>query len=113
MAVMANPIYGPDIVVAKPVCGIIIATPVYGCNIMIAEPIICSAVVIVNAMCGIMWSDLCVITVAKQIRAIMTASPSVARKRPRSFGQKGRWQVTPKHEYTRDPVKSEWADTAV
>ena len=28
----------------------------------------------------------------------------------RSFCQKCRWQVTPKHAYTLDPVKSEWAD---
>ena len=34
----------------------------------------------------------------------------VARKRPRSFCQKCRWQVTPKHAYTLDPSKSEWAD---
>ena len=39
---------------------------------------------------------------------------AVARKRPRSFCQKCRWQVTPKHAYTFDPTKSEWADyTAV
>ena len=36
----------------------------------------------------------------------------VARKRPRSFCQKCVWQVTPKHAYTRDPTKSEWADYA-
>ena len=38
---------------------------------------------------------------------------AVARKRPRSFCQKCRWQVTPKHAYTLDPTKSEWADYAV
>ena len=37
---------------------------------------------------------------------------AVARKRPRSFGQKCRWQVTPKHSYMLDPTKSEWADYA-
>ena len=37
---------------------------------------------------------------------------AVARKRPRSFYQKCRWQVTPKHAYTLDPMKSEWADYA-
>ena len=37
---------------------------------------------------------------------------AVARKRPRSFFQKCRWQVTPKHAYTLDPMKSEWADCA-
>ena len=36
----------------------------------------------------------------------------VAHKRPRSFCQKCRWQVTPKHAYTTDPAKSEWADYA-
>ena len=34
----------------------------------------------------------------------------VARKRSRLFCQKCRWQVTPKHAYTLDPAKSEWAD---
>ena len=34
---------------------------------------------------------------------------AVARERPRSFCQKRRWQVTPKHVYTLDPTKSEWA----
>ena len=37
---------------------------------------------------------------------------TVARKRPRSFCQKCRWQITPKHAYTLDPTKSEWADEA-
>ena len=37
---------------------------------------------------------------------------AVARKRPRSFCQKCRLQVTPKHAYTLDPSKSEWADYA-
>ena len=37
---------------------------------------------------------------------------AVARKRPRSFCRKCRWQVTPKHAYTVDPSKSEWADYA-
>ena len=36
----------------------------------------------------------------------------VARKRPWSFCQKCRWQITPKDPYTRDPSKSEWADCA-
>ena len=34
---------------------------------------------------------------------------AVARKRPQSFCQKCRWQVTPKHAYTFDPTKSERA----
>ena len=39
---------------------------------------------------------------------------AVARKRPWSFCQKCRWQISPKHAYTLDPKKSEWADyTAV
>ena len=37
---------------------------------------------------------------------------AVACKRPRSFCQQCRWQVTPKHEYTLDLSKSEWADYA-
>ena len=37
---------------------------------------------------------------------------AVARKRPRSFCQKCRWQVTPKHAYTFDPTMFEWADYA-
>ena len=37
---------------------------------------------------------------------------TVARKRPRSSCPKYRWQVTPKHAYTLDPTKSEWADYA-
>ena len=37
---------------------------------------------------------------------------AMARKRPRSFYQKCKWQVTPKHIYTLAPTKSEWADYA-
>ena len=37
---------------------------------------------------------------------------TVARKRPRSFCPKRRWQVTPEHAYTLNPKKSEWADYA-
>ena len=37
---------------------------------------------------------------------------AVARKGPRSFCQKCRWQGTPKHAHTFDPTKSEWADDA-
>ena len=37
---------------------------------------------------------------------------AVPRKRPRSFCQKCRWKVSPKHAYTLDPTKSEWADHA-
>ena len=38
---------------------------------------------------------------------------AVASKRPQSFCQKCRWQVTSKHAYILDPAKSEWADYAV
>ena len=37
---------------------------------------------------------------------------AMARKRPRSFCQKCRWQVTPKHTYTTDPTNWQWADYA-
>ena len=37
---------------------------------------------------------------------------AVACKRPRSFCKQCRWQATPKHAYTLDPTKSEWADYA-
>ena len=37
---------------------------------------------------------------------------AVASKRARSFYQECRWQVTPKHAYTLDPTKSEWAGCA-
>ena len=33
----------------------------------------------------------------------------MTRKRLRSFRQECRWQVAPKHAYTLDPTKSEWA----
>ena len=36
----------------------------------------------------------------------------MACKRPKSFCQKCRWQVIPKHAYTCNPSKSEWADYA-
>ena len=37
---------------------------------------------------------------------------AVARRRPRSFCRKCRWQLTPKHAYTFDPTKSERANCA-
>ena len=37
---------------------------------------------------------------------------TVACKRPWSFCQKCRWQVTSKHAYTLDPTRLEWADNA-
>ena len=44
--------------------------------------------------------------------SIPTHVTAVACKRPWSFCQKCRWQVTPKHAYTLDPSKWEWADYA-
>ena len=56
-------------------------------------------------------SQLCVLTLIRcPFQPRVTA---VARKRPRSFCQKCRFQVTPKYAYTFDPSKSEWADYAV
>ena len=37
---------------------------------------------------------------------------AVARKRPRSFCQKCRWQVTPIYAYTPDPTKGDRTDYA-
>ena len=54
--------------------------------------------------------QLCVLTLIRcSFHSRVTA---VAPKRPRSFCQKCRWQVTPKYAYTLDPKKSEWADYA-
>ena len=53
-------------------------------------------------------NKLCVLTLIRcPFRPRVTA---VARKRPRPFCQKCRWQVTHKHAYTPDPSKLEWAD---
>ena len=55
-------------------------------------------------------SQLCVLDLIRcPFRPRVTA---VARNRPRSFCQKCRWLVTPKHTYSHDPSKSEWADYA-
>ena len=55
-------------------------------------------------------SQLCVLTLIRcPFHPRVTA---VTRKRPRSFCQKCRWQVTPKHAYTLYPSKLEWADYA-
>ena len=55
-------------------------------------------------------SQLCVLTVIRcPFHPRVTA---VARKRPRPFCQKCRWQVTPNYAYTLDPSTSEWADYA-
>ena len=58
----------------------------------------------------LLQSQLCVLTLIQcPFHPCVTA---VAHKRPWSFCQKCRWQVTPKHEYTFDPMESEWADCA-
>ena len=44
--------------------------------------------------------------------SIPTGVTTVTCKRPRSFCQKCRWQVTPKQADTLHPTKSEWADCA-
>ena len=58
----------------------------------------------------LLQSELCVLTLIRcPLRPSVTA---VALKTSRLFCQKCRWQVTPKHAYTLDPSKSEWADIA-
>ena len=58
----------------------------------------------------LLQSQLCVLTLIR--RPFQPRVTAVASKRSRSFCQKCRWQVTPKHAYTPDPSKSEWADHA-
>ena len=46
----------------------------------------------------------------------MSVPPGVttmAHKRPQSFSEKSRWQVTPEHAYTLDPTNLGWADYGV
>ena len=58
----------------------------------------------------LLQSQLCVLTLIRcPFHPHITA---LACKRPRSFCQKCRWQVTSKHVYTLDPLKLEWADYA-
>ena len=58
----------------------------------------------------LLQSQLCVLTLIRcPFHPHITA---LACKRPRSFCQKCSWQVTSKHVYTLDPLKSEWADYA-
>ena len=58
----------------------------------------------------LLQSQLCVLTLIRcPFHPRVTA---VARKRLRPFCKKSRWHVTPKHAYTFDPMKSEWADYA-
>ena len=54
-------------------------------------------------------STLCADSYSVSVPLRVTA---MARKRPQPFCQKCRWQVTPRHAYTFDPTKSEWADYA-
>ena len=58
----------------------------------------------------LLQSQLCVLTLIRC--PFHTHVTAVAGKRPWSFCQKCRWQVTPKHAYTHDPMRSEWADYA-
>ena len=58
--------------------------------------------------CGrdlILWADSYSVSVPPRVTAM-------ARKRPRSYCQKCRRRVTPKHAYSLDPTKSESADYA-
>ena len=55
-------------------------------------------------------SQLCVLTLTR--RPFHPSVTAEARKRPRSFCQKCRRQVTPQNVYTLDPTKSERADYA-
>ena len=55
-------------------------------------------------------SQLCVLTLIRC--PFHPRGTAVARKRPRSFCQKCKWQVKPRHANTLDPTKSEWADYA-
>ena len=58
----------------------------------------------------LLQSQLCVLTLIQCL--LHPCVTTLARKRPWSFCQKCRWQVTPKHPYTLDPMKLEWADYA-
>ena len=58
----------------------------------------------------LLQSQLCVLTLI-QCPSYPRVT-AVARKRPWSFCQNCRWQVIPKHAYTFDSMKSEWADYA-
>ena len=58
----------------------------------------------------LLQSQLCVLTLIRC--PFYPRVTAVARKRPWSFCQKCRWQVTPKHAYTFDSTKWEWAEYA-
>ena len=58
----------------------------------------------------LLQSELCVLSLIPcPLNPCVT---TVSCKRPRSFWQKCRWQVTLKHAYTLDSTKLEWADYA-
>ena len=58
----------------------------------------------------LLWSFFCLLTLIWCL--LHPHVTEVACKRPRSFCQKCRWQVTLKHAYNLDPMKSEWVDYA-
>ena len=58
----------------------------------------------------LLQSQLCVLTLIRCPFHPQVAT--VAHKRPWSLCQKCWWQVTPKHAYTLDPTKLQWADYA-
>ena len=70
----------------------------------------CSIFLSVYVVFFLLRSQLCVLTLI--LCPFYPRVTAVARKRPRSFCQKCRWQVTPNHAYTFDPTKSECADSA-
>ena len=58
----------------------------------------------------LLHSQLCVLTLIRC--PFHPRVTTVACKRPWSFCQKCRWQVTPEYAYTFHPVNMEWADYA-
>ena len=58
----------------------------------------------------LLQSQLCVLTFIRCL--FYPCVTAVVHENPRSFCQKCRWQVTPKHAYTLDTSKLEWADCA-
>ena len=61
----------------------------------------------------IFFSRVFVVVVDSYSMSVPPRVTAVASKTPRSFCQKCRWQVTPKHAYTLDPTKSKRANYAV
>ena len=47
------------------------------------------------------------------VRSHLPPAYTAAHKRPQSFCQKCRWQVTAEHSYTLDAAKLRWADCTV